>query len=163
MDMHGNVSDEVNPVTARSRSQQSERGGRHSSVNTQRDSTGDEVCSNSDRDPVKDAANEKEVTQGSNGYTCGHDSNNNLVDFDGPNDPDNPKNFPKWRKWAITTSMGFMTFAVTFSSSIFSVAVAPVAEEFHISTVASTMGVALFLFVRHERYAATVNCANIIF
>lgn len=79
--------------------------------------------------------------------TCGYHPKNDLVEFDGPNDPGNPKNFPKWRKWLITTSMGLMTFAVTFSSSIFSVAVQPVAEEYGVSSVVATLGVALFLFV----------------
>lgn len=42
-----------------------------------------------------------------------------LVDFDGPDDPDNPKNWSKGKKWAITASMGGMTFVVTFASSIY--------------------------------------------
>jgi MFS transporter, DHA1 family, multidrug resistance protein len=70
-----------------------------------------------------------------------------LVTFDGPDDPENPKNFPAARKWIITASMGMCTFVVTFSSSIFSVAVAPVMDEFGISRVVATLGVALFLLV----------------
>lgn len=70
-----------------------------------------------------------------------------LVEFDGPNDPDNPKNWPKSKKWAITVSMGMMTFVVTFASSIFSVAIAPVAEEYDVTPVVATLGVTLFLFV----------------
>lgn len=70
---------------------------------------------------------------------------NDVVDFDGPDDPENPKNFTKRRKWAITASMGWMTFVVTFSSSIYSVAVEPVAAEYSISRVVSTLGVSLFL------------------
>src|SRR5437764_565360 len=31
-----------------------------------------------------------------------------LVEFDGPNDPDNPKNWPPRRRWGITAAMGSM-------------------------------------------------------
>lgn len=68
-----------------------------------------------------------------------------LVDFEGPDDPDNPKRWTKRKKWAVTISGAALTFTVTFSSSIFSVAIAPVAEEYNISTVTSTLGVSLFL------------------
>jgi DHA1 family multidrug resistance protein-like MFS transporter len=106
-----------------------------------------ETSSTSDKDPEKGVLSQEEATQDPKRCTCGHNPENNLVEFDGPNDPDNPKNLPKWRKWLITTTMGLMTFAVTFSSSIFSVAVEPVAEEFAISTTVASLGVALFLFV----------------
>lgn len=68
-----------------------------------------------------------------------------VVDFDSPTDPENPKNFSIRRKWAITASMGWMTFVVTFSSSIFSVAVEPVSAEYGITRVVATLGVSLFL------------------
>ncbi len=73
-----------------------------------------------------------------------------LVEFDGPNDPGNPKNWTKRRRWAITISMGLMTFVVTFASSIFSVAIDSVSKEYHVSTVVSTLGVSLFLLVSHS-------------
>jgi MFS transporter, DHA1 family, multidrug resistance protein len=79
----------------------------------------------------------------------------NLVIFDGPDDPENPKNLPAARKWAITARMGMCTFVVTFSSSIFSVAVAPVMEEFEVSRVVATLGVALFLLVSPPRSPLT--------
>jgi hypothetical protein len=34
----------------------------------------------------------------------------NLIEWDGPNDPENPMNWPASRKWVITLSMGMMTF-----------------------------------------------------
>jgi hypothetical protein len=71
-----------------------------------------------------------------------------LVEFDGPDDPDNPKNWSPARKWAITASMGWMTFVVTFASSIFSVATDAVSQEFDIDRLVSTLGVSLFLLVR---------------
>ncbi|ETI26664.1 hypothetical protein G647_10324 [Cladophialophora carrionii CBS 160.54] len=73
------------------------------------------------------------------------DVNNSLVDFDGPDDPENPKNWSKAKRWGITASMGLMTFVVTFASSIYAVAIEPVAREYHIGYVPSTLGVSLFL------------------
>ncbi|KXS93308.1 hypothetical protein AC579_3085 [Pseudocercospora musae] len=69
----------------------------------------------------------------------------NLVEFDGPNDPGNPLNFSTKRKTAATVSMGLMTFVVTFSSSIFAVAIEPISDECNVSTVVATLGVSLFL------------------
>ncbi|KAK5166602.1 uncharacterized protein LTR77_008145 [Saxophila tyrrhenica] len=68
-----------------------------------------------------------------------------LVEFDGPNDPANPKNWSKRRRGAITVSMSLMTFVVTFSSSIFASALGPVTEEYNISTTVAALGVAFFL------------------
>lgn len=74
--------------------------------------------------------------------------NNDLVEFEGPNDPGNPKAWPRPKRWGVTISMGMMTFVVTFASSIFSVAIEPVSKEYHCSTVVSTLGVSLFVLVR---------------
>ncbi len=71
-----------------------------------------------------------------------------LVEFNGPNDPDSPKNFSKGRKWAITFSVGWLTFVTTFASSIFSVCTDVVSQEFAVDRVVSTLGVSLFLLVR---------------
>ena len=75
------------------------------------------------------------------------ESDPSLVEFNGPDDPGNPKNWSARRRIAITVSMGSMTFVVTFASSIFAVAIQPVSEEFNIGTVTATLGVALFLLV----------------
>ena len=46
-------------------------------------------------------------------------AHSDLVEFNGPDDPENPKNWSPAKKWGITASMGAMTFVVTFSSSIY--------------------------------------------
>lgn len=68
-----------------------------------------------------------------------------LIEFDGPNDPENPKNWTSRRRICITASMGLMTFVVTFSSSIFAVAIEPVSKEYNVSTPVATLGVSFFL------------------
>ena len=83
-----------------------------------------------------------------------------FIDFEGPDDPGNPKNWAAKRRWAITVSMSSLVFSVTFASSIFSVNIGVVKELFHVSTVTSTLGVALFVLVRYTApaMAATTNC-----
>ncbi|KAF2684287.1 MFS general substrate transporter [Lentithecium fluviatile CBS 122367] len=67
------------------------------------------------------------------------------VDFDGPADPGNPKNWPQRKRWAITVSMSLMVFTVTFASSVFSVNIRVVQEKFDVTMVTATLGVALFV------------------
>ncbi|KAL9112618.1 MAG: hypothetical protein Q9227_003189 [Pyrenula ochraceoflavens] len=69
----------------------------------------------------------------------------NLVEFDGPDDPENPMNWSKAKKWILTMSLGFMTFNVTLASSIFSTATTVVSEKFHIGLEVSTLGTSLFV------------------
>jgi DHA1 family multidrug resistance protein-like MFS transporter len=68
-----------------------------------------------------------------------------LVEFDGPNDAGNPKNWTAKRRWAITISMGLLVFTVTFASSIFSVNIRTVQELYNVELVTATLGVALFV------------------
>jgi DHA1 family multidrug resistance protein-like MFS transporter len=68
-----------------------------------------------------------------------------LVEFEGPNDPGNPKNWTAKRRWAITISMGLLVFTVTFASSIFSVNIRTVQELYNVELVTATLGVALFV------------------
>ncbi|KAK3114398.1 hypothetical protein LTR53_007323 [Teratosphaeriaceae sp. CCFEE 6253] len=42
----------------------------------------------------------------------------NLVTWDGPDDPDNPKNWPKKKKWAATLTVSMFTFISPVSSSM---------------------------------------------
>ena len=67
----------------------------------------------------------------------------NLVQWDGPDDKENPMNWPTWRKWAISLSMAGMTFVVTFASSVFSTATVATAKEFHVSEEVMVLGTAL--------------------
>lgn len=70
-----------------------------------------------------------------------------LVEFDGPDDPGNPKNWTPRRRWCITISMGLMVFTVTFASSIFSVNLGVIVDKFDVTIVTATLGVALFVLV----------------
>lgn len=69
-----------------------------------------------------------------------------IVDFDGPDDPYRPINWP-FKKKAITTVLyGFTTMGATFASSVYSPAVQQVSQEFGVGHEVSTLGLALLLF-----------------
>ncbi|KAH0289053.1 MFS general substrate transporter, partial [Aureobasidium sp. EXF-3399] len=69
----------------------------------------------------------------------------NLVDWDGPDDPGNPMNFPEWKKWIITVVAGLMTFSVTFASSVFSTATTVTSQLFGVSSEVMILGTSLFV------------------
>lgn len=68
-----------------------------------------------------------------------------LVDWDGPNDPENPQNWPRSKKWLITMVTACLNFVVSFGSSIFSTATNVTAEEFHVSQEVMILGVTLYV------------------
>jgi hypothetical protein len=84
-----------------------------------------------------------------------------LVEFDGPEDVGNPKNWSRRKRWAVTVAMGLMTFVVTFASSIFSVAIDAVSEEYHVSPVVATLGVSLFLLVSQSKTTMLCKLAKL--
>jgi hypothetical protein len=65
----------------------------------------------------------------------------NLVTFDGPDDPENPQNFSKGKKWMITLLLSLMTLTLGLSSSVFSTAILVVSKEYHVGTEVATLGV----------------------
>ncbi|KAL3447437.1 major facilitator superfamily domain-containing protein [Aspergillus insuetus] len=57
----------------------------------------------------------------------------NLVDFDGPDDPENPFNWPTWKKGRQLVLMAFNTFLSPLASSMFAPGVSEVTKEFNIT------------------------------
>ncbi|CZT15073.1 related to multidrug resistant protein [Ramularia collo-cygni] len=53
----------------------------------------------------------------------------NLVDWDGPHDPTNPKNWTKRRKWMATITVSLFTFIAPVSSTMVAPALQSVAED----------------------------------
>ncbi len=72
----------------------------------------------------------------------------NLVEWNGPSDPENPMNWSRGRKWLITLAMGSMTWVITFASSVFSTTTFVTAREFHTSEEVMILGTSLFVLVR---------------
>ncbi|KAI5805392.1 major facilitator superfamily domain-containing protein [Peziza echinospora] len=69
-----------------------------------------------------------------------------LVTWDGPDDPQNPRNFPDGKKWGITMVISLYTFVTPFASSVVAPAAMVYGREFGItnSTILS-MSVSIFL------------------
>ena len=69
----------------------------------------------------------------------------NQVDWDGPNDPENPQNWSQSKKWRYTALASFLTVNVTFASSAPSTATEVLAQDFRIGLVTATLITSLFL------------------
>ena len=72
----------------------------------------------------------------------------NLIEWDGPDDPENPMNWSVSKKWTVTITFAFMTFVITFASSVFSTATQVTAELFEVSNEVMILGTSLFVLVR---------------
>jgi MFS transporter, DHA1 family, multidrug resistance protein len=69
----------------------------------------------------------------------------NLVDWDGPDDPENPQNWSLKRKWLVTGCLATMTLTITFASSVFSTATMIVSEEYGVGAEVGILGTSLFV------------------
>lgn len=69
----------------------------------------------------------------------------NLIDWDGPDDPENPQNWSNAKKWAITMILAVMVVTVTFASSIFSTASIAVSKKFDVPQEVGILGVSVFV------------------
>ena len=54
-------------------------------------------------------------------------------------------NWSRPKKWACTIVLAFMTFCVTFASSVFSAAIEPAARYFHTSPEVMVLGTAILV------------------
>ncbi|CAJ0554994.1 Ff.00g135070.m01.CDS01 [Fusarium sp. VM40] len=68
-----------------------------------------------------------------------------LVDFDGPDDPYRPINWPTKKKIITTMLYGLVTMSATWASSSYSSGTRQVASHFHVGTQTATLGTTLFL------------------
>ena len=75
------------------------------------------------------------------------ESDPNLIDWDGPDDPENPMNWTFSRKVLSTGTMATLTLVITFASSVFSTATVVVAREYGVSNEVTILGTSLFVLV----------------
>ncbi|RHZ53570.1 MFS transporter [Aspergillus thermomutatus] len=69
-----------------------------------------------------------------------------LVDFDGPDDPYHPLNWP-FRKKVVTTFLyGLTTCWITFASAVYSAGLWQIATDFNVSSEVAASGVSLMVF-----------------
>ena len=102
------------------------------------------------QDDIETASTSSTATDQRNGecqpLLTGQDKDSDLVVLSGPDDPLNPLNLPPWRKWFCASILGAMTFAATFSSSVFTAATKATAEEFGVATQTMALATSLYVF-----------------
>lgn len=69
-----------------------------------------------------------------------------LVDFEGPDDPYRPINWPTHKKVTTTLLYGLVTMSATWASSAYSAGTSQVAAEFKVGRQVAVLGTSLFLF-----------------
>jgi len=74
-----------------------------------------------------------------------NDETNDIVDWDGPQDPENPQNWSSKYKWYTIMILACMTFVVSFGSSVWSTATIVTAAEFGVSQEVMILGVTLYV------------------
>ncbi|KAK5999316.1 hypothetical protein QM012_005591 [Aureobasidium pullulans] len=87
----------------------------------------------------------KTISQSPDGSPEPNQPNQYLVDWNGPDDPDNPQNWSKTKKWVITMMLSTLTFAATFASSVFSSATMATSERFRVNREVMVLGSSLFV------------------
>jgi DHA1 family multidrug resistance protein-like MFS transporter len=68
-----------------------------------------------------------------------------IVDWWGPDDPENPQNWSTVKKFFVTFEITFLTFSVYIGSAIYSSGIEDVTRVFGVSQVAATLGLTLFV------------------
>ena len=81
------------------------------------------------------------------GWPSNKEQDPNIVTWNGPNDPENPMNWPVSKKIKMTIATSMMTLVITFASSVFSTATEVTAELYGVSPEVTTLGTSLFVLV----------------
>ena len=66
-------------------------------------------------------------------------------DWTGPDDPENPRNWPLWQRVYHATVPGLFGFVVTFGTSTYTPGLSQVMEEFHVSSTVALLGLSLYV------------------
>lgn len=74
-----------------------------------------------------------------------NDNDPNIVDWDGPDDPERPRNWPARRKVLFVIVTSAMVTCVSFGSSVFAPAEHIFAEEFGVPLIVGHLGVSLWI------------------
>ncbi|KAG8929741.1 hypothetical protein FRC02_005130 [Tulasnella sp. 418] len=68
-----------------------------------------------------------------------------LVKWDGPDDPENPKNWSKLKRWYLTMASGLLVLNATFSSSAPAGILGQLVQEFQLSHIEAVLTISLFV------------------
>ena len=67
------------------------------------------------------------------------------VDWDGPDDPDCPFNWPAWKKWYCTMTTALLCLVITLGSSIYVDAIPEMMVKWHVSQTLGLAGLTFYL------------------
>ncbi|EUC44607.1 hypothetical protein COCMIDRAFT_97777 [Bipolaris oryzae ATCC 44560] len=68
-----------------------------------------------------------------------------VVDWDGPDDPQNPRNWPRAKKYFVTFEICLLTFSVYIGSAIYTPGLMGVMQEFGVAQVPALLGLTLYV------------------
>ncbi|KAI0777953.1 major facilitator superfamily domain-containing protein [Irpex lacteus] len=68
-----------------------------------------------------------------------------IVDWYGPNDPENPRNWSLAKRCFVTFDIALLTFSIYIGSAIYAPGIEDISQKFGISTVAASLGITLFV------------------
>ncbi|KAI0812744.1 MFS general substrate transporter [Irpex lacteus] len=68
-----------------------------------------------------------------------------LVTWDSPDDPENPRNWSFPKRSFVTFSICLLTFSIYIGSAIYSPGILSLSDQYHISPVAGSLGITLFV------------------
>ncbi|KAF4461137.1 multdrug transfer [Fusarium albosuccineum] len=74
-----------------------------------------------------------------------NDDTKYLVDWYSPSDPENPRNWPAWKKAYLHLSINVYTFAIYMASSIYTPAVPEIVRIFGVSHTVASLGLGLYV------------------
>lgn len=121
------------------------------------DSTSDEKKDTRSSQPPRDEASTRLETTNPSVELCNEeealalvrahpDSTNPISITFSLNDPENPRNFPSWKKWYITILVSYFNLLASLGASGYSSASVGISETFHVSTEVTTVGLSMFIF-----------------
>ena len=95
----------------------------------------------------REAMNVVRIVQfpGSHSQATISNSQDSIVEFEGPHDPYHPLNWPFRKKYLTTLLYGFTTTVATLSSHIYSPAISNISHLFSVRQEVSTLGITLLL------------------
>ncbi|KAJ5246853.1 Efflux pump bik6 [Penicillium chermesinum] len=80
------------------------------------------------------------------GKTVDPKQKGDLVEFDGPDDPYMPLNWPFRKKILTTICYGLTTCWITFASAVYSAGISAIGEDFNVGSEVTATGISLVLF-----------------
>lgn len=66
-------------------------------------------------------------------------------DWNGPDDPDNPRNWPLWQRVYHTTVPALFAFTVLFGSSVYTPGIPEVMRQFNVSSTVAILPLSLYV------------------